>query len=55
VYRLAPYEEITKVEYEEKIKRFPKIDYSQLIAYERQDETEMKKELACVGGTCEIV
>jgi hypothetical protein len=31
------------------------VDYSQLYAYERQDETEMKKELACAGGTCEIM
>ncbi len=54
VYRLAPYETITKKEYEERIARFPKVDYSKLIAYERQDETEMKKELACAGGTCEI-
>ena len=55
VYRLAPYETITKEEYEERMSRFPKIDYSKLIAYERQDETEMKKELACAGGTCEIL
>ena len=55
VYRLAPYETITKEEYETRMSRFPKVDYSQLIAYERQDETEMKKELACAGGTCEIV
>lgn len=54
VYRLAPYEEITKEEYEECMNRFPRVDYSKLIAYERQDETEMKKELACAGGTCEI-
>lgn len=55
VYRLAPYETITKEDYEERVKRFPKVDYSQLYSYERQDETEMKKELACAGGTCEIV
>lgn len=55
VYRLAPYEQITKEEYEARIKRFPKVDYSQLIAYERQDESDMKRELACAGGTCEIV
>ncbi len=54
VYRLAPYEEITKEEYEDRIARFPKVDYSKLYVYERQDETEMKKELACAGGTCEI-
>lgn len=55
IYRLAPYETITKEEYEERLARFPKVDYSKLIAYERQDETEMKKELACAGGTCEIL
>ena len=55
VYRLAPYETITKDEYEKRMERFPKVDYSKLIAYERQDESDMKKELACAGGTCEIV
>jgi len=55
VYRLAPYETITKEEYEERMSRFPKVDYSKLYAYERQDETEMKKELACAGGVCEIM
>lgn len=55
VYRLAPYEAITQEEYEARLAKFPTVDYSQLIAYERQDETEMKKELACAGGTCEIV
>ncbi|OGG48553.1 ribonucleoside-triphosphate reductase [Candidatus Kaiserbacteria bacterium RIFCSPHIGHO2_01_FULL_53_31] len=55
VYRLAPYEAITREDYEARMDRFPKVDYSKLFAYERQDETEMKKELACAGGTCEIV
>jgi ribonucleoside-triphosphate reductase (thioredoxin) len=55
VYRLAPYEEITQEEYETRLARFPKIDYSKLMAYERQDESDMKKELACAGGTCEIM
>lgn len=55
VYRLAPYETITKEEYEARMARFPKIDYSKLMAYERQDESDMKKELACAGGTCEIM
>ena len=54
VYRLAPYETITKEEYEARMVRFPKIDYSKLVVYERQDETEMKRELACAGGVCEI-
>lgn len=55
VYRLAPYETITKEEYEARLAQFPKIDYSKLVAYELHDETEMKKELACAGGTCEIL
>ncbi len=55
VYRLAPYEAISKEEYEKRMAAFPKVDYSKLIAYERQDETEMKKELACAGGTCDVV
>jgi len=53
-YQLAPYEEISKEQYEKMAEAFPSIDYSRLTAYELQDETEVKKELACAGGTCEI-
>lgn len=55
VYRLAPYEAIDKKTYERLAENFPKMDYSKLVIYERTDETEQKKELACAGGTCEIV
>ncbi len=54
VYQLAPYEEITKDQYNELVKRFENVDYSKLVTYELRDETEMKRELACAGGTCEI-
>lgn len=54
VYQLAPYEEITKEEYDEMVKRFDNVDYSKLMTYELQDGTDQKKELACVGGLCEI-
>lgn len=54
VYRLAPYEVITKDQYEEMAKKLPAVDYSKLLAYELADETEQKRELACAGGTCEI-
>jgi ribonucleoside-diphosphate reductase alpha chain len=54
-YRLAPYEPITEAEYEERMKNFPTVDYAKLMLYERQDETELKKELACVSGVCEII
>ncbi|NBV77560.1 ribonucleoside-triphosphate reductase [bacterium] len=55
VYRLAPYETIDKKRYDELVKAMPKIDYSKLVIYERTDETDQKKEVACAGGTCEIV
>lgn len=55
VYRLAPYEAITKQEYEARMKNFPVVDYAKLMLYERADETELKKELACVAGACEII
>ena len=54
VYQLAPYEKIDKERYEEMKKDFPEIDYSKLIKYEHVDETEQKREFACVGGTCDI-
>ncbi len=55
VYRLAPYESINKKQYDELASKFPNVDYSKLVIYERTDETEQKKELACAGGTCEII
>ncbi len=54
VYRLAPYEEITKEQYEGFLAKLPKIDFSQILIYEKEDHTEGAKELACVGGVCEI-
>ena len=54
VYRLAPYEAIERKRYEELVAAFPNLDYSKLVTYERTDETEQKKELACVGGVCDI-
>ena len=55
MYQLAPYETIDKKRFDELTAAFPKIDFGRLTAYERKDETDLKKELACVGGTCEIV
>jgi ribonucleoside-diphosphate reductase alpha chain len=54
VYQLAPYEEITEKQYEDMIKKFPTIDFSKISTYELADETELKRELACAGGNCEI-
>ena len=54
VYRLAPYETIDEETYARLAAEFPEVDYSKLITYERTDETEQVKELACAGGACEI-
>ncbi len=54
VYQLAPYEEIDAQRYEEMSKRFAGIDFAKIVTYEAEDETEMKRELACAGGACEL-
>ena len=54
VYRLAPYEEIDEVKYEELKKHWEHVDFSKIMAYEKADEQDLKRELACVGGLCEI-
>lgn len=54
VYKLAPYEEIDEKTYNEMTKRFGDIDFSKIVTYEKIDETQGAKELACVGGVCEI-
>jgi hypothetical protein len=54
VYEQAPYEKITKEEYDKMAKTFPKIDYSQLGKYETEDNTEGAKSLACQGGACDL-
>jgi ribonucleoside-diphosphate reductase alpha chain len=55
VYQLAPYEAIDEKRYLELEKRMAHIDYSKIITYEKRDDTDLKKELACVSGVCEIV
>lgn len=54
VYQLAPYQEITKEEYEKRTKAIGKIDFSKLSQYEVADNTTGAKEFACVSGVCEI-
>jgi ribonucleoside-diphosphate reductase alpha chain len=53
-YEQAPYEEITKEQYEDMVSKMPKINYSELSYYELEDNTEGSKTLACVAGVCEI-
>jgi ribonucleoside-diphosphate reductase alpha chain len=53
IYPLAPYEEITKDEYERRLALLPTALDLHLIQ-ETQDITTVNSEFACVGGLCEI-
>jgi len=55
VYKQAPYEEITKEEYERRVAAFPVIDWSKLSDYEKQDTTKSSQTFACSGNSCELV
>lgn len=54
VYQLAPYETITKEKYDAILKTVSHLDFSKIVTYEIDDETEVKRELACVAGVCDI-
>ncbi len=55
VYQLAPYETIDEKKYKELAKRLEHVDYSKIISYEKQNDLDVKKELACVAGVCEVM
>ncbi|MCA9397669.1 hypothetical protein KC573_02470 [candidate division WWE3 bacterium] len=55
VYQLAPYEEIDEETYNTLENQVGKIDFSQLVLYEKNDNTTGAKEYACLGGSCEII
>lgn len=52
-YTQAPFEEITKEEFEKKLQFLKDIDLTQVI--ELEDNTDLKGELACAGGKCEVM
>ena len=55
-YKQAPYQEITKEEYEEAFAKMPKnIPWQSLPLYELEDTTTGVQDLACVAGACEVV
>jgi ribonucleoside-diphosphate reductase alpha chain len=55
-YVQAPYQEITKDQYDELFLKMPKnIDWNALSLYELEDTTTGTQALACVSGECEIV
>jgi ribonucleoside-diphosphate reductase alpha chain len=54
-YQQAPYQEITKSEYETLLSETPKdLDWKWLEIYETFDGTTSVQDLACVAGACEI-
>ena len=56
IYEQAPYQDCTKKEYEELLKRMPKsIDWKKLSEYEREDNTISSQTFNCVGDFCEVV
>ena len=55
-YRQAPYQEISKEEYDKAVKNFPdNITWDMLTFYEVEDSTTGTQDLACAAGACEIV
>ncbi|MEK7163172.1 MAG: ATP cone domain-containing protein [Patescibacteria group bacterium] len=55
IYELSPYETISEEKYTELAYRLENIDYSKIITYEKTDELDVKKEMACVGDVCAVV
>ena len=51
-YTQAPFEDITKEKFEDLMQHLVSIDLSKVI--EIDDNTDLKGELACAGGVCEI-
>lgn len=56
MYAQAPYEEISKEQYEQMIAEMPDIDFSMInIVDGGDDNTTVAQELACFAGNCEII
>jgi len=55
IYPQAPYQDITKEQYDKLAAEFPPIDWQAFDAFEVDDATISMHELACVNGACEIV
>ncbi len=55
-YRQAPYQELTKDEYDAWVEKhpIPSINWDDLRFYETEDHTTGSQELACSSGSCEI-
>jgi ribonucleoside-triphosphate reductase len=51
-YRQAPFEDCSEETYNQMMKYLKDVDLSQIL--ETEDETDLKGEIACAGGSCEI-
>jgi ribonucleoside-triphosphate reductase (thioredoxin) len=56
-YKQAPYQELSKEEYEKwiEVNPTPDIDWSRLPEFEKEDSTTSSQELSCTGGACDII
>lgn len=55
IYENAPYQQVTKEEYEMSLETFPKeINWDRLPEFELEDSTTAAQEYACAGGACEV-
>lgn len=55
-YKQAPYQEISKEEYEEWCEKMPTdVNWEDLGLYESEDRTTGSQTMACTGGVCEVV
>jgi ribonucleoside-diphosphate reductase alpha chain len=55
-YKQAPYQEVSKEEYQEMVSNMPKsIPWESLPLYELEDTTTGSQELACTAGACDVV
>ena len=55
VYQLAPFQAISKEEYDKRVSEMPPIDFEKLTDFERTDETVGGQTLACAAGGCEVL
>lgn len=53
-YQLAPYEEITKEEYDRRVAAFPQLPFKNLWLFEHGDTTTGGREYACTAQGCEL-
>jgi ribonucleoside-diphosphate reductase alpha chain len=55
-YQQAPYQDVTKAEYERLLSLMPeRIDWASLAEFEKEDGTKSSQTFACTGDVCEIV